>query len=536
MRVLGLDVSKDAISCVEIETAFGRFEVRETHELPFNPDADFSSESPILSVPDILSRVVAPHYRIVTTLPVELTTFRNLQIGSKDKKAVKAALEFELEDDLPFESDSLHYDSVILESGAQGSLIHVGATKKENFSNFLKHWEAISVDPDIITTDAWAWRSLFSRILKTAEPALLIGIEHHRTFFYVGTKNRPVLYRELPFGVKTIEQKLGEAMSGSETEVVSWIKDIGLSGIDEQVSNAISDILEVLVPELKQAELSARAIERNPIEQVYLTGEGSLMPGLAPWLESALNKRVEFFKPLSLISNAKVAYSDLTEIRCAKALALAMTLIPGDKLPALNLRKKDFAKAGHEQNSPLELIKKPLPYIITLLLVFFAVKTIEYNYYKGKLSDSEESLKKGVKSYFGGISDNSVRVRLSDTTRLKRDIEKDLAKERELSKLFTPNPNSPLDFLKTISQKVGKDVVVDMVSFESGGENTEKFVENKALKTSVTFVVKNPQLIAKLSDTLDHTFGFKKGMSEEVTEDGKPAYRVTFTGTIGGGK
>ena len=533
MRVLGLDVSKDAIACVEIETAFGRFEIRETHELPFSPDTDFSNFNPMVAATELLKRVQSQRYRMVSSIPVELSTFRNLQIATRDKKAIKAALEFELEDDLPFESESLHYDSVILESSGQGSLIHIGATKKDTFASHLKALQDNGVDPDIVTTDAWAYRCLFSRIHKTVDPVLLIGLERHKTFFYVNARNRPVLYRELPFGIKTLERKLNETLGGSSEELKTWVRDIGLSGIDEQVSNAIAEILETLVPELKQTELSARALEKVSIEQIYVTGEGALMPGFLNWLKNATGKEVAFFRPLNLISAAKVSYSDLSEIRYAKALALALSTIPSDKLQALNLRRGPFAKIDENANSPLDLIKKPLPYIVTLLLVFFATKTIEYNYYKGKLADSEESLKKGVKNYFGGVSDNSARSYLSDIPKLKKTVEKDLTKERELSHLFTPNANSPLDLLKSLSQKIGKDVVLDLVSFDAGSENVDKFVENKPLKTNLTFIVTNPQLLAQLSDTLDHTFNFKKGMSEEVTREGKKAYRITFTGTLG---
>ncbi|MBC7397618.1 MAG: hypothetical protein H7333_09265, partial [Bdellovibrionales bacterium] len=46
MRVLGLDISKEGVACVEIESAFGRFEIRETHEIPISPDTDLQTSPP----------------------------------------------------------------------------------------------------------------------------------------------------------------------------------------------------------------------------------------------------------------------------------------------------------------------------------------------------------------------------------------------------------------------------------------------------------------------------------------------------------
>jgi Tfp pilus assembly PilM family ATPase len=539
MRVLGLDISKDAIACIEVETAFGRFEIRETHETPVASGPEFPEHHSLAVAGQLLQDLGYTPHELITSLPAELSTFRNLRLATKDKKAIRSALEFELEDDLPFEREDLHFDSVILDGAQQGSLIHIGATKKKTFETYLSTMLANHLDPDVVTTDSWAYRTLFTRIQKNTgkldsnEPVLLLGFDKSKTFFYVHFKGRPILHREIPFGLKSLERKLNESIGASSEELRSWIHDIGVSGIDEQVSNAIMDSLKVLVQEMKQTELAVMSLEKMPFGKIYVTGEGALMPGFLEWLGSASERQVELFKPLTLLAGPKVSYSDITEVRFSKALALAMCAIPSDKIPPLNLRKKDFAKSNLNSNSPLDLIKKPLPYLLILLLVFFVTKSIEYNYYKGKLSESEESLKKGVKTYFGGISDNAARTYLSDRAKLKKTIEKDLTRERELSRLFTPNPNSPLDFLKNLSQKIGRDVVLDLVSFDSGSENTDKFVENKPLRTRLTFVVATPESLAKLSENLEKNFGFKKGASEELTREGRKVYKISFAGTLG---
>ena len=532
MRVLGLDISSRAVACVEMDMAFGRFEIRDTHELAVRPEIMNATAT----AQHLLQSLSRQPEKTVVSVPVEISTFRNLQMATKDKKAIRSALEFELEDDLPFEKENLHYDSTIVNTGANGTLVHIGAVKKESFKIFLDDLIALQIDPDLITTDAWAYRCLFSRLnpAPDAPPVLLIGFDHEKTFFYVHDKNRPILYREIPFGVKSIELALAEKLGANPAQIKTWIQDIGVSGIDERVSNAIADVLELFVPELKQTELAARGSLKTSIDQIYITGEGALLPGLFEWLEQASGKPAALFRPLSQLSPAHVTYSEMTEIRYAKALALAMTTVPLDKLPAINLRRGAFAKISASSASALDLIKKPLPYALITLAVFFATKTIEYNYYKNKLSDTDDTLKRAVKTYFGNISDGAARTYLAETEKLKKNIQNDLAKERELSKLLTPNANSPLDFLKNLSQKIGRDVVVDMVHFDAGADNTEPYKENKVFKTSITFLVNNAQMLAKLSEIVEKSFGLKHGPSEEVTQDGRKVLKVQFTGTIGG--
>ncbi len=536
MRVLGLDIAPHAVACIEMDTDFfGRYEIRETHEwLVESPDAN-----PYELAQQLIQSLPHRPGRIITSVPMELSTLRNIQLGTKDKKTIRQALEFELEDDLPFEKEDLHYDSVVLNAGPQGSMVHIGAVKKGSFKAHVDQLHQFQIDPDIITTDAWAYRSLFSRLNPnpdTSEPLLLLGIEKQKTFFYIHHKGRPVLYREINFGLKTIEHHLEEKLGATQSEIKKWIHDIGVSGVDERVSEAIADALELLVPELKQTELAARAILKTSIEQIYVTGEGALIPGLIEWLEGAAYKKTSLFQPLSQLSSGKVNYSGPSEIRYSKALALAMTMVPIDKLPVLNLRKGAFSKSAGSSASSLDLIKRPLPYLLLTSFIFFGTKAIEYNYYSNKLSDSEDTLKKAVKGYFGGIADSAIRTYLADTEKLKKTVLTDLTKQRELAKLFVPNANSPFDFLRNISSKIGKDTVVDLVHFEAGAENTESYKENKPFNVNLTFVAANAQGLAKLTDTLEKGMGLKKGPSEEINRDGLKGFKISYSGTIGGAK
>lgn len=541
MRVFGLDISKDAVACVEVETAFGRFEIRNTYESPPPTPGSIDSD-PFLAAANLLRSIPGKPGRVVTCSPAEIGTFRNLQLATRDKKAIRSALAFELEDDLPFDSDNLHYDYAILASQEPGSLVHVGAVKKDSFDAHLKTLQGSQIDPEVITTDAWAYRSLFTRIQKPLQKgelgdvSLLIGIERNKTYFYVNGRNRPILYREIPFGLGYIERLLHERTGASAAEIKSYIQDIGVTGINEQVSSIILEALDHLIPEIKQVELASRSQIRAPFDQIYITGEGALLPGFLEWASSATDGKCVLFRPLSLLSASQVTYSDTTEIRFARALALAMTQVPLDKVPALNLRKGAFVKSGGSDLAVLELIQKPLPYLLVTSLVFLATKGIEYSYYKGRISEMDDSLKRSVKSYYGNVSDSAARTYMADIGKLKKNIEGELAKERELAKLFTPNANSPLLLLNSISEKIGRDVVVDLIKFDAGSDNNERFSEGKTLSANITFIVANPQTLSRLGDLIEKNFALKRGKSEEITREGRKVLKVVFSGTLGGRK
>jgi hypothetical protein len=111
-----------------------------------------------------------------------------------------------------------------------------------------------------------------------------------------------------------------------------------------------------------------------------------------------------------------------------------------------------------------------------------------------------------------------------------------VAKEREMAKLLSPNSNSPLNLLRSLSEKIPKDIIVDLINFDSGSDNVDKFQDNLPLKTSLSFIVSNPQAMSKLNEILEKNFGLKRGNSEELTREGRKVFRVIYSGTIGAKK
>jgi hypothetical protein len=83
MRILGLDIGSTSIKAVEVDTAFGRFEIHEYHEVPIAPGGASSIEAAgtlIRSLPRSPDRVIVP-------LRSNRVTLRNLRLPTRDKNA-----------------------------------------------------------------------------------------------------------------------------------------------------------------------------------------------------------------------------------------------------------------------------------------------------------------------------------------------------------------------------------------------------------------------------------------------------------------
>jgi hypothetical protein len=125
-----------------------------------------------------------------------------------------------------------------------------------------------------------------------------------------------------------------------------------------------------------------------------------------------------------------------------------------------------------------------------------------------------------------------VKTYLSNTSNLKTQINKELGKQRELSRLLTANPRSPLDFLKELSAKVPKDVVVDMTSYSLGAAPSPYLSGEDS--ANLTFVIQAPQTADRLNAILGPV-GLKPGKLEETpapagTPPDAKRWKVTYSG------
>ena len=209
MRILGIDLGSQSIKAVEVDSAFGRYEIHDYHEI---------ARTPGQSLPDALAQLVTglskKPDKIAVALQTGQVTFRNLNLPSRDKKAIQAGVGFELEDELPFSLEDACFDYSMLSQTKQMSYVHVAATLKRHVGAFLAPWASSNVDPDLLTTEAWAYRALFNRLLgeagqtAQAQPVLLIQIGHERTTIYLHWRGAPLLAREVSWGGRDLTQAI----------------------------------------------------------------------------------------------------------------------------------------------------------------------------------------------------------------------------------------------------------------------------------------------------------------------------------------
>ena len=548
MRILGLDIGTTSVKAVEIDSAFGRYEVHEYHEkvIPAGAQAIEIAHELIASLPK------APD-KIAMSLRTARSTFRNLQLPTRDKKAIQSSVGFELEDDLPFDLDNAVYDYSVLSQNQQGTHVHVAATLKKHLAGPLSELQLLEIEPDLITTEAWAYRSLLNRVRNPQnlpqqddQPVLFVQVGHDHTTLYVHWKGTPVMAREISLGGRDITMAICQRYNIPLDQAERAKLDHGFILPPSQKDQATQEQIEFsetilapaleLVREIRQACLACKNATHLGVSLIYLGGGSSLLPGLGRLIEEELNLPVQPLLALASMGTSGVTYTEETEASFVLAAALSLCLVGANRSSIINLRKGEFSKQGKNHELNLENLKRPLAAAGAVFLCLFLSLAVQSSVYQSRLKVADTQLEKSVKSFFGQLSSSAVRTYLSDTKKLRSSINAELGKQRETSKLMGSNPRSPINFLKELSSTISKDVVVDMIQFQAGASPASAYVSTPTAgdtDASLTFLMTDKAAVDKLSSMLEKKMtGVQKTAGEEVTlADGtSKRWKITFTG------
>ncbi len=530
MRIVGIDWGTSSIKAVEIDSAFGRYEIHDYREIETLPGTD-----PSTAVRQLIESLSQTPNRIVVAMRSSQITTRNLHLPTRDRKAIQAGVLFQLEDELPFSIEDMAHDSSVLSQSGQQSDVHVATTLNRHLASEIQRWGDVEVDPDVITTEGWALRTLINRTRSPGEqehPLLLAVMGASSTLLYLHWRGFPMICREIRWGGNSLTRQLVEKLGLSEeqAERVKRNPVVLQETHPQSLLEIIGDGLEELQRELKHMDLACKGMTQDNVHQILLTGGGSLVEGLPSFLEQRIGIPVERIRPLSALSPSGVTYAESSDASMGMAAALAMTLVGSDRNLVINLRRGDFAKSGRAREFNLEALKKPLLAGSALAASFFVSMGVQSSILEKHLEEKDSQLKRSMSGFFGSVSSSAMRTYLANPSSLKKAIEKELEKSREMARVLGRNPESPLIFLKNLSSSIPKDLNVDLMNLQLGAA-PQKPQEQATVELS--FVSSDPQAAERLAAQIaPRLIQAEKPGTQEIPATGNEPkkFRVTFKG------
>jgi len=546
MRIVGLDWGTSSIKAVEIDSAFGRYEIHDYRELEVTPGTE-----PAAAAAQLVASLSQKPHRIIVAMRASQITTRNLHLPTRDRKAIQAGVLFQLEDELPFSIEDMALDSSILSQAGQQSDVHVATTLKKHLAAEIQKWGEIEVDPDVITTEGWAFRTLVNRTISPniqEKPLLLVYVGAKTTLLYLHWRGFPMVCREIRWGGDSLSRMLVSrlGLSDEQAERVKRNPAVLTETHPQSLVQLVSDGLEDIQREIKHMDLVCKGMSQQNLNAIYITGGGSLIEGLPAALEGRIGIPVERIRPLSALSPSGVTFAETSDAKMGLAAALAMSLVGSDRNLVINLRRGEFSKIARGREFNIQNLKKPLAATGMVAASFFISMAVQSSILQKRLEDKDAQLKRSMSGFFGSVSNSAMRTYLANPASLKTAIQKELDKTRESARVLGTNANSPLVFLKNLSSSISKDTVVDMMDFQVGAAPQPATPSDKSEKSEraidspveLTFISTDSAAAERLAGQIaPRLIQAPKPTVEEVPASGKEPrkFKITFRGTAAEG-
>ncbi|MBW2346150.1 MAG: pilus assembly protein PilM [Deltaproteobacteria bacterium] len=214
-KTLGLDISNDAITAVQIKGDLKGYQVTGCDRVEIEGDGGFDDALKV-----ILDRMDLDNFTCLTAIAGEHVSYRNLQVPFKDKKKIGQVLPFEIETMVPFPVESMVIDFAVWERSDHSEIL-AAYVKKTFISQHLARLKSHGIDPEILDIRCVPVVSRLLRQEGIPDNGLFIEINDKKATMVLYLKRRVALIRTFDLkGVSVSRSILGlenDENSGART-------------------------------------------------------------------------------------------------------------------------------------------------------------------------------------------------------------------------------------------------------------------------------------------------------------------------------
>ncbi len=344
--ILAVDVGSYSIKIAKAERSLGEFQLTEFHEIPVVPAEGETADQATDSTLNRFFQENSIHYdTAVASLSGLQVSFRLLEFPFLQARKIDAAIEFELENYIPFPIEDLLVDYVIVEKGENRSKVLAVYTPRADFVKFINRLGRANCDPRYVAVETLDLANLYySGLLPPEGSYLILDIGHLKTNLCLMRGSQIKGARTLALGGKAITEAIAKAYQVDFPQAEQMkIQQGQISGEGEdRLSEAIALVIDELLTQVRQTLFAFYEKGEKSIDAVYLCGGSSRLPGLDQYLSTRMRLNVS---PLDVLDYSYTQISNVEEARpvIAPAMALILKAVYPTKTINVNFRREEFA-------------------------------------------------------------------------------------------------------------------------------------------------------------------------------------------------
>lgn len=548
MRSIGLDIGEHSVKIVELSLNKKNVLVHQLQEKVLNPNLSIQDKE--LEVIEFVRAFVAggdhSQSRWVMAVPQDQVTTRHKTFPFSDRLKIQKSLSFEMEEDIPFDTDLCVFDAKVIQTQGQMADVLANAVPKNHVEKVLDLAASCGIRPHLVTIEGLAFANLIedweqaipavneNMQISSVEPPkknlqVILNIGHKKTLFTAYENSRLLFVRSLYWGSSQLIEEIIKKNQCTTIEAIHILQNQGVilltkQGVtfeQTQISNTLSKSLRELVRDLQMTVLELQSELNAEIGQLNFTGGGSLLTNLGGFLTQHLEiacNPISLLQPYSssILNFTPIENAFRTEVRFATAFSLAIEGLKKPRNPPINLLKGEFAK----QNDQLKVFWQNWGNSVQIagvaLVVLFVWAFVRESFSMDLLLKGEEAITSQAKSI----------ARLP----------KKQANEAGIKKYIRENKKKAAD-LKLVSQVAQMNSALELLQKVSASAPTKEQVKIDL----VTFVVKDelvqmtgyagsPRELSTLTKNLESLAigSISQGQATLPTQANKVSFNISF--------
>lgn len=479
MRSIGLDIGEYSVKLVELVQNKKIVTINQIQEKQLSQN--ISSVDKELEVIEFIRSFLAngdySQARWIMAVKQDQATARYKTFPFSDRSKIQKSLSFEMEEDIPFDTDACIFDAKVIQTQGLSSNILATATPKTQVEKIISLAANFGVELHAVTLDGLAFANLVEN-WQSPPPdqaddldldeqknfkkniQIILNIGHKKTLFTAYENKRLIFTRSLFWGADQLIQEIIKKQEISYIEALrilhkqsSILLTKELASYEQvQQTAVLTKSLSELVRDIQMTAIELQSEFNANITALHFTGGVSLLPNLGGYLTQHLEIASNpifllqnYVNPMSTLASAAQAHE--IESRFTTAVAIALEAFKKPLNPATNLLKGDFAKQNDRLKFFWQKWKSVAQAGFTALLVLFFWASFRGSFTAVLNEKVEESLHTQAK--------NVARLpkKQANESGVRKYIRENKKKSTELKLVAeVAQMNSALEVLKKVSE------------------------------------------------------------------------------------
>ncbi len=376
MKSVGIDIGSSSIKVVEVTlNNKGQLKLTRFVDHPLGQNPAFDPEIQIIEfLKSLAGSYGADAAKFVMGLTQDRVSVRHKIFPFSDRLKIQKSLAFELEEDLPFSSDSAIFDAKVIRTRGATAEVLACATPKSRVAEHMSRFGDIGLEISTLSAEGLALGNCFESWFdappsSAADPNMelepentplkninvVISIGHSRTLINAYENNQLVGARCVLWGTKSVAEAISrryeipyvEALKEMQTKAFILNSKEGASYDQIIFSDTISNQFKDLCRDINISLLEFKAELHAQVVSVGLTGGGSQILNLQAFMTTQLETPCNRIQVLDHFANIGFERTAKVDATIGVALGLAIEGLKKPRNPAIQFLRGEFASQNH---------------------------------------------------------------------------------------------------------------------------------------------------------------------------------------------